>query len=103
MATRQYNTRRQFIDDVVRRFIKTYPQEHNAIVQWVREKRSHNLNKFGADETLKFRFVLKIPARLFTFLDSSLKQPDGTRFLDDPSEYKWFCETYPFYRVADKI
>jgi len=98
------NIRKQFIEDVVKRFIVTYPQEHNEVVKWVKEKRKKNLNKFGADSKLEIRFAMKIPARLFLFLDSSLKNPvDGTRFLDDPEEYNWFCKKFSFYRIGDKF
>jgi len=95
--------RQNFIEDVVKRFIATYPQEHNAVVKWIEEKRKTNLNAFGADEKMEMRFLLKIPARLFTFLDGSLKGDAGLRFLDDKEESDWFCRNFPFYRIGTKF
>jgi hypothetical protein len=46
------------------------------------------------------RWTLRIPERLFRIIDKELHSP---RFLEEDWEINWFKETFPEFRISEKI
>lgn len=79
-----------------------------AVCESVRRHRKGLANKHGsimphqkADENAPMiRWTLKIPERLFTLLETVVRNP---RFLETDEEILWFKKRFPEFRIVDKL
>jgi len=92
------DTRKRFITDVIRIYEQRFSEEAEEAKASVRKMKGSRATVYGSDMNKEMRFMLRIPARLF----SCLNKLDEPKFLHEDEEMNWFVRTFPKYSVTRK-
>lgn len=98
------------ISDCVAAYIRNNPEQYQAVVQDVKQKRKklHD-EKFGlvADKDVAknydMRLQFSVPEKLFKAVEILLEAHKQERFLDVKGEDKWFSLNYPQFFIPAKL
>jgi hypothetical protein len=105
-------TRKEFITDCVKTYIKNNPAEYMKFVEKVKERRKlmadqefgvvrddlKSWQKYGADS---IRIGLSLPEKLYNTLDTLLMGEDE-RFCEAKGEIRWFAKKFPEFFIPEK-
>ena len=91
--------RKKFIENSITVYRSQFNKEYLDHLKYIKKLRALQLNKFGTSKDGQFRLLLKLPTRLYVYLNRSLP----SQFPEDIKESKWFAHKYREFVVAEKI
>lgn len=102
-------TRRQFIRDCVKSYIKNNPEEYAQFIQHLSlrrgqlvDKKFGSLNKGGKPDEDTFRVAFSIPQKLYSTINTILKTDDPGILGNVRGELKWFSKEFPQFLIPSK-
>ena len=91
--------RKKFIENSMIVYRATYNAEYLEHLKYIKKLRALQLNKFGTNEDERFRLLIKLPTRLYVYLNRFL----NPQFPADTKESHWFAKKYKEFCTAEKI
>jgi len=91
--------RKKFIEDSVTIYRSQYNLEYFEHLKYIKKLRALQLNKFGTNEDERFRLLIKLPTRLYVYLNRFL----NPQFPEDTKESRWFAKKFREFVVCEKI
>lgn len=102
-------SRKEFITDCVKAYIKNNPVEYQRFLSLIAERRKklfdptfgqlRNGTKVNEDH---FRMAFSLPPRLMNALDM-VKHHSDEKIFEAKGEMAWFGKTFPEFRIPNKI
>ena len=91
--------RKKFIEDSITAYRAWHNQEYLSHLKYIKKLREIQANKYASTPDYEFRLLLKLPTRLYVYLNRFL-EPEFP--MDDKESY-WFSHQFPEFVVPEKI
>lgn len=102
-------TRKQFIRDCVKSYIKNNPEEYATFLNHLAlrrnkmvDKKFGSLNKGGKPDEDTFRAAFSIPTKLYSSINTILHHDDHGILGNVRGELKWFSKEFPQFLIPSK-
>ncbi|MEA1925850.1 MAG: hypothetical protein U9M90_01210 [Patescibacteria group bacterium] len=97
--------RRAYIQDVVKKYKRSHPEEYEMFVEQVKKRRAKLADpKYASiDKEKDIRLAVSLPQKVSKMFDYAMNGVDEKRFGEVKGEMEWFVKKYPEFLIPNKL